>query len=305
MKKHTRSGKEILTKSIKHALDKAGLQITKKTASDDLELYPKLFPQESLTHRRFYTVSAGGHRGFGTDFEHPYWTNIDLLRPIPAHHRQFNPETDVCHDLIEAKPLPIENNSAEIILSQYSVEHVPDSAAAFFFTDALRALKPGGILKVVTPNTELDVLAYLNNDRSFYWWLDWLNTKEGFRHSMENASLEQAFVSHFAANASSDHIGGNPNQIDDNEVREVMHNMKMEDALDYITAKCCPLIQRQYRDNHMSWWSPTKLVRELEKAGFSKTTILAPCQSGSPILRNPTHFDKLFNNVATFVEAVK
>jgi predicted SAM-dependent methyltransferase len=302
--------KEAAKRLVKGIIGSIGLEIRKKRSSDDRHLYKALYPVESLKDRRFYTVSSGGHLGFGMDFEHPYWTNIDLLRPIPSHLRQYNPETDISYDMLDETPLPIESGSAEIILSQYSIEHSAESAARFFFADAHRALKDDGILKIVTPNNELDVLAYHNNDRSYFHWNDWKSTDGvyqslGYASKLTDASLEQVFLAHFAANAAMIHAGGNPNRVGDEEVREVMSTMSTEDALDHFTSRCCPEIQRRFRENHMSWWSPEKLSRELKKVGFKRVNILAPCQSNAQVLRDGVYFDRLWNEVATFVEAVK
>lgn len=287
-----------------------GFEIRRKPELDDSHLYRELYPAESLASRNFYTVSAGGHLGFGTNFEHPYWTNIDLVRPIRSDMRQYDPEVDIPYDLLDMGPLPIADESAEIILSQYAIEHVPENAACFFFRDSHRALKQKGTLRIVTPNTELDVLAYQNRDKSYFHWNHWKSEEGvyqslGYKSPLTEASMEQMFVAHFAANASSIHAGGNPNRICDREVREVMNDLEMEDALDHIASRCCLEIQRKYRENHISWWSPTKLVRELKTAGFRKVHIMAPCQSGARVLRNKVYFDRLWNDVATFVEAIK
>src|SRR5512135_1627570 len=159
------------------------------------------------------------------------------------------------------EPLPIESNTAEIILSQYSVEHIPDTAAAHFFREAHRALKTDGTLRVVTPNADLDLFAYKNRDLSSFFWIPWMSTPKvyqqmGYRIPLNQASLEQIILVHFAANASTIHVGGNQNQITDEEFREVMDSMPKEDALDYCTSRCSVEIQKKYRTNHMNWWTP-------------------------------------------------
>lgn len=306
--------KQVLSRKLKETVSDifniVGIEIRKKQPTDDRYLYRQLFSSDSIENRRFYTVSAGGHGGFGIDFEHPFWTNIDLDRPIRTHLRQFNPDLDISHDLLDMTPLPIETGSAEIILSQYTIEHIPENCARFFFRDAYRSLKNNGILKIVTPNTELDVLAYHAKDSSYFHWND-MKSQEGiyqmlgYATPLNQASFEQGFIAHFATNASSIHIGNNPNKVNDQEVREVMKNMSTKDALNYFTSKCCVEIQRKYRENHMSWWSPVKLKFELDKIGFKRVNILAPHQSNSRVLRNKVYFDRLWNEVATFVEAVK
>ena len=290
--------------------EQIGIEVKRSPIPDDRSLYKQLYPEESLANRRFYSVSAGGHRGFGLDLDHPYWTNLDLLRPIAPECRQFNPERDVPYDMLDAEPLPIVDDSAEIVLSQYSIEHIPDDAAAFFFKESYRALKSNGILKIVTPNTALDVMAYHSGDIGFYDWVDFVSEEAdirrvGYSMPLNQASLEQVFLTHIAAAASCIHVCDSPNKLSDDDVRRIMKTSNTEDALNKFTGRCSVAVQKQYRENHMNWWTPQKIVRELEKVGFRHVTTLAPWQSYTPVLRNRAHFDKMANKVATFVEAVK
>ena len=299
-----------LRSAARATLDRLGVEIKRKPRVHDKALYHRLYPAESIEKRRFYNVGAGGHHGFGINFDHPFWTNLDLKRPIGPSDRQYNPDRDIPHDLLASQPLPIGDNEAEIILSQYSVEHVPDTAAQFFFKEALRALKPNGILKVVTPNAALDVNAFMNRDETYYDWLDFFSSEEamkrmGYRIPLNQASFEQVFLTHFAAAVSDIHTGDAPEKFSDSDVRNIMGDLPVADALNYFTSRCPVEVQRKHRFNHMNWWTPEKISSVLKEVGFKKTTILAPRQSAAPVMRNGAHFDRLWNQVATFVEAVK
>ncbi|MGQ1787246.1 methyltransferase domain-containing protein [Saccharicrinis sp. GN24d3] len=290
---------------------KTGLKITYNKVKDDTQLYVVYYGEDSVKKRLFYNICAGGHGGFGGYFYHPCWTNIDIEAPILLDDwARFNLEKDIKHDLLDMTPLPLESETAEIIQSQYTIEHITDKAAKYFFKEAYRTLKPGGIFKVVAPNIELDYRAYMNNDKSYFEWVD-TQSQEKYRHVYGNetplnqASLEQIALVHFAANASIIHEGGNPERIQDEEFKHVMRTMKMEDAFDYCTSKCSIEIQRKYRANHINWWNHAKLIEMLKEAGFTNLYITAPGQSTAPVLRNRTYFDNMWNHVALFVEAIK
>ncbi len=287
-----------------------GYEIVNKKLVDDSELYAKAFGKESVENRRFYNICAGGHLGFGGGFNHPCWTNLDVIRPIRNGFSEYNPDKDVVYDLLEMNPLPIEDNAAEIIQSQYAIEHITNEAAEHFFKEVYRTLKPGGIFKVVAPNIELDYLAYQKKDKGFYFWVDQMSHENvyndlGFNGPLNNASFEQVVIVHFAANASTIHVGGNAKKIDDKEFEHVMNTMKKEDAFDYCTSKCSVDIQKKFRQNHINWWNHEKLILALKKAGFRNCSIMAPGQSSQPVLRNNQYFDNLWNGVALFVEAIK
>jgi len=46
------------------------------------------------------------------------------------------------------KELPIENDSAEVVYSSHTVEHITDEAAQKMFNESYRILKKGGILRI-------------------------------------------------------------------------------------------------------------------------------------------------------------
>nr|WP_319397946.1 hypothetical protein [uncultured Carboxylicivirga sp.] len=288
-----------------------GLRITYNRIKRDTNLYFEQYGEESVTNRRFYNICAGGHGGFGGYFYHPFWTNIDVEAPILLDGwKRFDSHRDIKHDLLNKTPLPIDSNTAEIIQSQYTIEHMDNDTATYFMKDVYRALKPGGVFKVVTPNIELGYRAYLNGDKTYYKWVDIQSNQRhlpvyGYKTPLNKASFEQVAMVFFAAHASTIHSIDNPNKISDEEYKHIMHSLKMEDALDYCTSRCSIETQRKFRSNHMNWWNHEKLINSLKAAGFTKIQIMAPGQSTSPVMRNPKYFDNLGSSVALFIEAIK
>lgn len=290
----------------KRSLRKYGTEISIKKFSDDKDIYHEEYPKESINKRRFYNICAGGHPDLAV--EHPYWTNMDLEGISRIKYEEKNLPQVVPYDMLQKQSLPIGDNAAEVILSQYSLEHVPDDAAHCFLKESHRALKDKGILRIVVPNVDLDIRAYKNNDRSFFFWEHWFSDnpqKYGLNTPMNQASLEQVCLSHFAASASTIHIADNPDKIDDSEFREILQSSKYEDALEYCTSRCKIDIQKEYRYNHINWWNEKKLIKALKSVGFKDVYVSGPCQSSARIFRNNYHFKKKPNDVALTVEAIK
>jgi predicted SAM-dependent methyltransferase len=259
---------------------------------DDRELYLRCFPEDSIANRRFYNISAGGHFCFGGGFSHPYWTNIDFDRPWPGT-KAYDPRKDIAHDLMSMTPLPLPSDSAELVHCRYSIEHLTDEAAGFFFREARRVLKPDGILRLVTPDMELDFRAYRRGDRSFFYW------------QTPDRSIEDSFLTHFAASLSVHHHDGSPTRLSDEEFRRILDEKPFEEAMDIITSRCSLEKHAKNRDDHISWWTHGKLDRMLREAGFETAYASAAEQSSCPVMRNRLYFDNQFQRCMMYMEAVK
>ncbi len=69
------------------------------------------------------------------------WTNVDL-EPIGAGVIQ--------HDLTQHLPFP--DDSADFIYSEHFIEHIPKESAYAFVSQCFNKLKPGGTIRISTPN---------------------------------------------------------------------------------------------------------------------------------------------------------
>ncbi|MDC7223961.1 MAG: methyltransferase domain-containing protein [Spirochaetales bacterium] len=299
-----------MKKMIKKGMNRLGFDVIKTSrAVKDTPLYIEHYGKESVERRAFYNVSAGGHFGFGGDFFHPCWTNIDVDLGDEIFPR-FDGEKDIAHDPLDLGELPLESDSAELFQSRFAIEHISDEAALKLFREVRRVLKKDGVFKVVVPNFRLDYEAYRREDRDYFSWID-LFSQPGmmeimrFSTPLREASLEQVMLAHFAANASTIHRDGSDNPIGDEEFHRIMHEYPFEKAMDYCTDRCSLEKHRKYRKNHVNWWDSRKVDRFLKEAGFKSVIHLSPGQSVSPVMRKNPLFDRLWSDVALYVEGVK
>lgn len=290
-------------------MKKAGFELHSLKPVNDTALYRRLYGKESVEKRRFYNISAGGHLSFGCGLDHPCWTNVDVDRPWEKS-RNYDPQMDICHDLLSMDPLPIDSRSAELVHSRFTIEHITDEAAEVMFHEVHRILKNDGLFKITVPNVDLDFRAYRRRDLSHFSWVEGFSTPQNFKsyglkEPMNTASIEQIFLLHFAANVSTHHREGPEERIDDETFRALFQELPYEEALDYCSKRCLVDVEKRFRQNHINWWNQEKLVRMLKAAKFKEVYLVAPMQSASPVFRNKGYFDNLWNHVAMFIEAVK
>lgn len=289
-----------MKKILKKLLGYSGFKLKKNANSNDTNLYVKLYGSESVKYRRFYNISAGAYLGFGGGLHHPIWTNIDLNRPWNKTHNsakgvEYNPESDIVHDLLSLQPIPVEASVAELVHTRFTIASITDEAAQYMFNEVYRILKKGGIFGIVAPDIELDYRAYLNNDMTFFYWFE----------KDKSVSIEQAFLFHFASQVSTMHNDDAPERITDEQFRNIIQTKNMEDALNFCTSKCSVEIQKKYRGDHINWWNQKKLEKMLNMAGFKSIYLSAREQSSSPVMRDEVYFDNEDNKFVMYMEAVK
>jgi predicted SAM-dependent methyltransferase len=262
-----------------------------------LERYAKLFGEEVVQARRFYNLG-------GTNKEHhPAWTMINH----PSEHYGLD-SMDIAWDLLAATPLPIDSDSACIIYSRYTLEHVPDRAVEHFLSEAFRALKAGGFLRLVVPDIDLFYWAYRNGDTSLFergHKADDEFPDGKFLSNPEKAPLEQRFLWTFASNATTLHADGAPERLSDAELRKAFAELSYAEALNYCTAKCSLDVQRRYPEDHINWFNADKLIEMVRNAGF-KSVFRSGCgQSRCPVLRDTRVFDARASEIGLYIEAIK
>lgn len=293
--------KTFIKSFLKSFLIKHGIDIKKVPVKPDLDLYRKHYGETSLINRRFYNIGAG-------NFYHPAWTNVDYDSDWYAANQKYT-NKGISYDLLSMNPLPIESDLAEMVYSSHTIEHIPDNAAENLFAESYRILKKGGIIRLVTPNIDLSYRAFMENDRHFFYMIDFYSVASNYtkwmNKPMRNASTAEIFLNEFATSVSPITSDGVKERIKDAEAIKMFTEMTYEDALNFCTSRCSIELQKKYPGYHINWWNSDKIRRMLFKAGFSKVIISGYGQSFSPALRDIQYFDNTHPTISLFAEAIK
>lgn len=282
---------------IKEIIKRFGYDINKLDV-DDIQLYLDLYDSESVKNRKFYNI------GGGANF-HPAWTTVDFISEWYSSHTP-----DINFDLLSLKEFPIDKNSAEIVYSSHTIEHITDEAAQNMFNESFRILKPGGTIRITAPDVDLDYRAYRDNDRHYFYWKDNYSLPGEIKRAhlyrpMNSLSTGEIFLSHFAASVSPLYLARSNNLISDKQLKSIFSGMEYEDALNYCTSKCPVEIHKSNSGHHINWWNKDKMFKMLRGAGFKKIFRSGYGQSFLPPLRNLTYFDNTYYKVSVYVEAIK
>ncbi len=268
---------------------------------NDLEMYNRLYGEEAVKERRFYNIGA-------SFFRHEAWTNID------KESEWYELATkDNCHrislDLLDLKAFPIESNSAKVIYTSHTMEHITNEAVQKTLSESYRVLVEGGILRIVVPDARVNFEAYKKRDCDQFNWINLLNLphnmkKLGIRKPFNKTNLEEIFLWTIAGSVC-EAINEDCEKLSMKEIKKAFKEMKLEDALDFFTSKCVLEIHKKRPEFHMNWFTEEKLKGMLKKAGFEVVYKSQYLQSKSPVLRNKYYFDQTLPEQSLYMEAKK
>ncbi|MEX1248260.1 MAG: class I SAM-dependent methyltransferase [Anaerolineales bacterium] len=255
------------------------------------------FGEEALRERRFYNVGAEAQ------FSHPAWTRVNH----PSEH--YGSENIGIHwELMAGTRFPVEDKKAKVIFSRYTLEHITDEMVQHFLAEAYRALAKDGFLRLVVPDIDIYYAAYELKDEAFFYRPKHdLNTfpNKDFLANINQASFEQKFLWSFASSASELHADGAAKKVSDAELRRVLAEPSLEDALNYCTAKYSLLSQRRHPENHINWFNAAKLSAMVGTDGFTQVYRSGYGQSRCPVLRDTQLLESREPEVGIFLEAQK
>ncbi len=99
--------------------------------------------RDARTIRRHLAVAAPKKLHVGCGPHHlEGWLNADLF-PRGSQIR-----------LDATRRFPLDDNTFDFVYTEHMIEHIPWTAALYMLTEIHRVLKPGGVLRVATPNME-------------------------------------------------------------------------------------------------------------------------------------------------------
>jgi len=115
--------------------------------------------------------------------------------------------------------------------------------------------------------------------------------------------LEERWLHHVATQLAPNHVGAGDTTCTAPDVRAILEERGRDGALDYLTGLCT--FDPRWPGNHMSWWTPDKLLRFMADAGFVDAYRSGYGQSVLPILRETRLFDDSHPQNTGYVEAVR
>ncbi len=283
---------------IRNLINRLGFDIVRMKKQEKVFSLYDNFPHESLRERRFYNIGAGS-------FKHPYWTNIDFASD---HYKSSQKSRFINYNLIELKKLPIEENTAEIVYSSHTIEHVSDEAVINMIKESYRILKPGGGLRLTTPDALLEFKAYQRKDINFWYWVDWYSRpgawEKLYKIPLSKASIHQLFLDHFASQLCEIAIDDSSRKkYTDPEIVKIFSKYPSVWTINYFTKQC--KFNPDYPGYHINWWTHDKLISILKKAGFSECYSSGYGQSSFSPLRDTIFFDNTHPAISLYVEAIK
>lgn len=92
----------------------------------------------------------------------PIWTSNGWYI---LDHKKTSQKNSILGD---ASKIDLDDNSVSIIFCSHVVEHIPQIKIEDVFKEFNRVLKPGGVLRILTPDMEKILKAYANDDDEFF-----------------------------------------------------------------------------------------------------------------------------------------
>lgn len=113
-------------------------------------LRPFIIRKYFKNHKKAYL-----HLGCGTTLI-PQWLNVD----------KFSSVTDIWMDA--TSKWPFSSDSFDLIYSEHMIEHIFIDHIEFFLREAFRTLKPGGGIRITTPDLEIHAKNYVEKNDAFF-----------------------------------------------------------------------------------------------------------------------------------------
>ncbi len=117
------------------------------------------------------------HLGPGQKNYLPGWINLDS--------NFVSAKKDVWANLEDV--LPFRDGSVDVFYSHHVIEHLADRLIVAHFCEMLRALKPGGLIRIGGPNGDMAIDRFLANDKS--WFIDFPDVHESIGGKLVNFIL--------------------------------------------------------------------------------------------------------------------
>lgn len=227
-----------------------------------------------------------------------HWYNLDAPPGVRSYHSNF---IDFPFDLCSDEPLPFDDRSVRLFYSSHTIEHLPQVHLEHMFRECFRSLKPGGAIRLTTPDFDKAADAYEAGDEEFFTKTCSRTGVGKYSYPWPEFSLEKSLVYYFAEPLSQ--------VTSEDEIRSLYASLGRQGFADEMLSRLDITKQGAATGNvgsHVNWFTYQKLDGMLRAAGFDEIHKSARGQSHFREMREPeTYFDESYPLISLYVEAVK
>ncbi|BAJ32277.1 MULTISPECIES: methyltransferase domain-containing protein [Kitasatospora] len=157
--------------------DPDGLAARTDAFTDDLArctTIEQVSPEVPRTHEEFRALGVTGiefaafrtrhPEGLGTDLVGLH-NDADATRPGPVYRIDGS---SLYTSLDITRPLPFDDHSVDWVYAEHLIEHVPLGTAVYWLGEVRRVLRPGGLLRITTPDLAKYIAGYLDDREQFF-----------------------------------------------------------------------------------------------------------------------------------------
>ncbi len=219
------------------------------------------------------------------------WETVDLV------------DSDYLLDL-RTEVLPLSDNSANLVFSSHMIEHISDASASRLFLEIYRILRPGGTLRLVTPDLDKILQAYADDNLYFFLRGGYANSlcQRISRGQLPEESLEihNRLIAMFASYSGRCDTTGGP------IVDRIIVDQKLRKLDKYAFAKwCASLLEPNRIYAHINAYDYEKVKDMLLNAGFDSVGRSSFRNSAIEELRKSCFDLENHSWMSLYVEAIK
>jgi len=224
------------------------------------------------------------------DWEKPGWINLDYPS---EHYSKVQKKHKIIPYDIRNDALPFNSRTISAIYTSHVIEHIEDIHVQHLFDECYRALKLGGVLRIVCPDASF--LYDVTKVNPKYWW--WRHTF--FTGINDNPDP----VDYFMSEVGTENVINVGHVQAHNDYKEKFLNMPKDEFIRYIVDGL--KYDVKYVSSHINYWTYEKIKTYLIKAGFE--TVIQSKYLGScyPEMQDQRYFDLTERRMSLYVEAVK
>lgn len=224
-----------------------------------------------------FSLNIGGGRWFRKG-----WKNLDCYAASKFVHYRL--------DLRENKPLPIAGGVVRKVFCSHVIEHLSDDSGRFLVHELYRVMKPGGVLRIVCPDSDKLFEAYHQNNTDFF---------RSNEITLSGEKIGRRLVNAFASYDKGEYSGGPV--VDETEVKEKISCLSKEDFIRW----CVSMIPKDASYiAHVNGYDFEKMKEVLESSGFNEIKKSSYRSSMDEELRHEYNFDN-YPVISLFVECIK